>query len=115
MLNSIKVDNTPLEIIPSNISVSYDNIHSTERALDGTLYADSDKKKQRLKVNFNLTTQDQFAAIQQAFEVNKESGIKVEYLDNRQAQFFVDDMTFDPWLIDSNLYWRNVEIQLLEI
>jgi hypothetical protein len=113
MYNSIKINDKILDIIPSNISMSYDIVKSTDRALDGTLYADVEQKKQRIKVLFDIVSQAQFETIQQQFNIY--TGVSVQYLNNIQAKCLVDNIAFEPWLVNGDLCWRNVVVDLLEM
>jgi hypothetical protein len=67
MYNSIKVDNKILNITASNISLSYDFIKSTERTLDGSMFVDNNKRKQRVQILFDILDKEQFDTVQQVF------------------------------------------------
>jgi hypothetical protein len=101
--------------LPSNVLFSNEYIKQTERALSGTLYTDSDGKKQKMQVIFEFLNIEQFDLVKSIFDDSKADGVNVKYL-TTDNYFMVDDITFEPWMYDGdNLCWRNIVIDLLEI
>jgi len=109
---------------PSTIVPSLEMIKNTERSLGGKMHVDIVATKKRLRIVFDMLSDTHLRKILDRFEVGKDKdyispvGHKVWYFDlpdGETKDFFVDEATFDPLVIEDGIKWRNVTINLLEI
>ena len=118
---------------PSQITPSLEMIKNTERSLGGKMHVDIVATKKRLQIVFDMLEDSDLQKALSAFGVGNdepsEEGLKIWYFDlpivqgvRQTKKFFVYDVTFDPLVGESdqmtnrsNIKWRDVTIELVEI
>jgi hypothetical protein len=108
---------TPSQIIPTvNI------IKNAERSIGGRLQVDITKSKENLRIVFDLLDQDEFNSVMNVFnnyQFNPD-GLRVRYFDIYTNSKVTRDMSvmsinFEPLIIDSDIKWQSVVVELEEI
>lgn len=106
-------------LTPSNITIGYEFIKSTERSLDGSLQVDSSGKKNKLQVIYDYLKEKDFAIIKEIFGLNENQvGIQdmtISYLHCDKIKVVVDNFAFEPFILDSNIHWKQIIIDLVEL
>ena len=109
---------------PSKIIPSLEMIKNAERSLGGKMHVDVIATKKILRIVFDILSDDELHSVLDVFEINKDKddispvGHKVWYFDlpeNDYKMFFVDEATFEPYVVEEGIKWRDVNINLVEI
>ena len=111
---------------PSQIIPGIELIKNIERALNGKLHVDITASKQKLQIIFDILGQEEFEQVLDIFkaentdEIDPE-GLSVEYFDLRNSgvkterKFFVESVSFMPYIVENDVKWRDIVVDLLEI
>ncbi|MCL2370645.1 MAG: hypothetical protein FWC80_05410 [Firmicutes bacterium] len=110
---------------PSQIVPTVDLIKNAERALGGRMHVDIVANKESVRVVFDVLNETEFDAVMRAFNVkrqnpNETQELAVEYFDIytkeiARRNLCVMDTSFDPLVIEDEIKWRNVIVDLEEI
>jgi len=119
------IDDKEYDLTPSKIVPTVEIIKNAERALDGTMHVDITKSKRKLQIIFDILDNDTFEQVHDIFKAEKAEemdpdGLTVKYRDLRGGdvtgrQFFVDNVSFVPHIVDDEVMWRDITIDLIEI
>jgi len=105
--------------LPSYVMPKIEKIKNIQRSIGGTLHIDIAAAKRHLEIMFELLSQEQFDDIRNIFDSDNAEGLSIKYFDRRgladDARFYVDDITYEPWIIGDIIKWKNVVVNLLEI
>jgi len=125
------------DLCPSQIVPSVEFIKNSQRSLGGTLHVDMVGKKQSLQVIFDVLDQATFDQVKEIFDTTgaNSNGLEVDYFDIEPKKcvkcgqkcegncdeekstrlFHVDNISFNPLILDDGIMWRDVTIDLVEI
>ncbi|MCL2177318.1 MAG: hypothetical protein FWB72_05200 [Firmicutes bacterium] len=139
----IKVDGQHLKgnLIPSKVLPGIEYIKNSERSISGKLHVDIASTKQTLQIIYDYLDKESFEYVVGIFGANNSiamtEGLVIEYsfdvskkskgknddkpnysnlLDNETLRkFIVEDFIFEPLIIDDNIKWKNISINLVEV
>jgi len=114
------------ELCPSQIVPSVEFIKNSKRSLGGKLHVDVVATKQSLQITFDVLSQEAFDQVKAIFTTNEanSNGLKVKYFDivataandlGEVRYFHVENLTFNPLILDDGIRWRDVVVDLVEI
>lgn len=113
------------DLSPSDIIPGVEFIKNSERALSGKLHVDITANKQTLQIVFNILDRAEFEQILDIFKLENADaidpeGLRVTYFDLRsksqkERRFFVDNTSFAPFIVNDDIKWRDIVIDLIEI
>ena len=112
-------------LAPSKILPGVEDIKSSVRSLGGKMHMDIADSKQSLQIVFDVLSQTEFEIVKEIFgienSVNYTNGLRVRYFDTSKTgqmqlrMFLLNQVTFEPLVIESGILWQNVNISLVEI
>ena len=115
----LKVNGADCNIIPSHISPDTDYIKTSERAVSGRLHVDVSGSKQALKIVYDMLDDNELKRVKEIFGTDDPctDGIEVEYdgITKPDSKYFVENVSYDPLIIESGTLWRNVTVDLVEV
>ena len=108
--------------MPSQIIPSVELIKNTERSIGGRMQLDIIANKENVQVIFDMLNEYEFNAVMDVFNIQQQhhNGLQVSYTDiytqkNVQRNMCVINTSFDPLILENEIKWRNVVIELAEI
>jgi len=144
-MNYITVSGVVLtdDICPSQVIPNLEFIKTSKRSLGGKLHTDISDTKQTLQIVYDMLEKTSFEEVMKIFNKEKPDpdGLEVTYFDipyrawvsNPQAlvgrngngngngngassrKFVVDDITFNPLIVEDGIKWKDVTISLVEV
>ncbi|MCL2797030.1 MAG: hypothetical protein FWD58_03125 [Firmicutes bacterium] len=118
-------------LLPTAVLPKTKIIKTTERSLGGTMCVDITGVKKNLTVTFDVLSNDEFIFIRdflsfENIERLDPNGLEVTYFDSAKKmvesvlqpvtiQCFVDSVNYVPFIVEDEIKWRDVVIELVEI
>ena len=130
-INGFQKGSKIYNLLPTAVLPKTEIIKTTERSLNGTMCIDITKIKKNLTVSFDVLSEDDFNFIRdflsfEDIEGLDPNGLAVTYFDSEKVvvntqeqsvtkQCFVDSVAYMPFIVEDNVKWRDVVIELVEI
>lgn len=114
-MQNLKVNSTVLSGTkePSSISPNTTIKRNTERSLDGTLNIDIVYEKATVEISWDFLDNNDFDTIIKLFPKNET--IEVALFEKDAKEYYVENISYNPFYLNDTLCWQNLQITITEI